>query len=165
MGKFDKIRFIACTERLTEIFKYFDKNKEKEILNKIDYINFCVNFPDQDNSAIALPNLKVINRVSFEEENISLFKLLYKVDFINQVLINNESIFKDNLDFFLNKNIKLLVWNVGNLDNEEAENILKIKGLEYLIINKQLLKGVKIFENVKIKVIDEKYYIDDIYRL
>ena len=65
----------------------------------------------------------------------------------------------------MNKNIISLIWNAENLDNDEAENILKIKGLEYLVINKKLIKDMKIFEHIKIKIIDKKYYIDDIYRL
>ena len=65
----------------------------------------------------------------------------------------------------MNKNITSLIWNAENLDNDEAENILKIKGLEYLVINKKLIKDMKIFERIKIKIIDKKYYIDDIYRL
>ena len=160
-----KFDLFVCMKRLIELFKYFNENNEKEILSKIDYINFCVNFLDDNDNVIALPGLEVINRVSFDDDNICLLKLLNDVKIINQVLINNGSIFKNNLNFFLNKNITSLIWNAENLDNDEAENILKIKGLEYLVINKKLIKDMKIFERIKIKIIDKKYYIDDIYRL
>ena len=146
-------------ERMGQLFKYWNKNNEKEILEKINYINYMV-MPELNGDEFI--QLNKINYINFVNENQCLVQLLKDVKCINQVIIKENNWFEKNIDFLSNKDIASIVWNKNDLTNNEYENILKIKSIKYLILDDQIIKkNNNMFKKEnKFKIIPKDYFID-----
>lgn len=145
--------------RLAQLFEYWNKKKENEILEKINYINYMVEIGLNDNDII---ELNKINLIYFSNENRFLVRLLKNVKSVNQVVIKDKNLFEKNTEFFMNKDIYSVVWNPSNLTKEECETLLKIKSLKYLIVDdKSINNNGSLWKNYpQIKIIPKKYYVD-----
>ena len=145
--------------RLAQLFEYWNQKNENEILEKINYINYMVEIDLNDNDII---ELNKINLIYFNYENRYLVQLLKNVKSINQVVIKEKNIFEENIEFFMNKDIYSIVWNLPSLNKEDLENLLKIKSLKFLIVDDKLINhNESLFKNSpKIKIIPKKYYVD-----
>ena len=145
--------------RLAQLFEYWNQKNENEILEKINYINYIVEIDLNENDII---ELNKINLIYFNNENRYLVQLLKNVKSVNQVVIKDKSIFEEKTEFFMNKDIYSIVWNLPNLTKEECEKILKIKALKYLIVEDKLINNNEplLKNSSKIKIVPKKYYID-----
>lgn len=145
--------------RLAQLFEYWNQKKENEILEKINYINYMVEIDLNDNDNI---ELNKINLIYFNNENCYLVKLLKNVKIVNQIVIKEKNIFEENMEFFMNKDIYSVVWNLPNLTKEECEKLLKIKSLKYLIVDDNLINNNEslLKNSLKIKIVPKKYYFD-----
>ena len=67
-----------------------------------------------------------------------------------------------NIEFFTEKNICSIVWNKSELNSNEYENLMKIKSLNYLILDEKIINdNAGLFKNEhKFKIIPKIYYID-----
>ena len=124
--------------RMGQLFEYWNKNNENEILDKINYINFMVSADLNGNDKI---QLNKINCININNENQCLIQLLKDVKYINQVIINENNWIEKNIDFLSNKDIVSIVWNMNNLTNNDYENLLEIKTIKYLILDGQIIKN------------------------
>ena len=146
-------------ERLAQLIDFWNKNKEKEILDKINYINFEVGAELNGSESI---QLNKINNIYFNNDNRCLIQLLKDVKIVNQVLIQEKSLLDKNIEFFTEKNICSIVWNKSELNSNEYENLMKIKSLNYLILDEKIINdNAGLFKNEhKFKIIPKIYYID-----
>jgi hypothetical protein len=143
-------------KRMEQLFEYWTKNKENEILEKINYINFVVE-PELDGKEF-IP-LNKINVINFTE---SMTTILKDIKIVNQIAIKDVNWIKKNINFFENKNIISIHLNKNNFTNDEYEFLLKIKTLKYLILDDKIIKSNDNLLNNQnhFKVISENYYID-----
>ena len=118
-------------ERLNQLFEYWNKNNEKEILEKIDYINFVVEAELNGNEKIQLNS---INRINFINENICLAQLLKEVKNVNQIVVKNKNFLKNNLDFLKDKNVCSIVLDIKDLTSDEFENLKKLKNIKHFVL-------------------------------
>ena len=146
-------------ERLAQLIDFWNKNKEKEILDKINYINFEVGAELNGSESI---QLNKINNIYFNNDNRCLIQLLKDVKIVNQVLLQEKSLLDKNIEFFTEKNICSIVWNKSELNSNEYENLMKIKSLNYLILDEKIINdNAGLFKNEhKFKIIPKIYYID-----
>ena len=145
--------------RLAQLFEYWNQKNENKILEKINYINYMVEIDLNDNDII---ELNKINLIYLNYENRYLVQLLKNVKSINQVVIKEKNIFEENIEFFMNKDIYSIVWELPNLTKEECEKLLKIKSLKYLIVDDKVINNNETLlkNSLKIKIIPKKYYVD-----
>ena len=146
-------------ERLAQLIDFWNNNKEKEILDKINYINFEVGAELNGSESI---QLNKINNIYFNNDNRCLIQLLKDVKIVNQVLLQEKSLLDKNIEFFTEKNICSIVWNKSELNSNEYENLMKIKSLNYLILDEKIINdNAGLFKNEhKFKIIPKIYYID-----
>ena len=146
-------------ERLAQLIDFWNKNKEKEILDKINYINFEVGAELNETESI---QINKINNIYFNNDNRCLIQLLKDVKIVNQVLLQEKSLLDKNIEFFTEKNICSIVWNKSELNSNEYENLMKIKSLNYLILDEKIINdNAGLFKNEhKFKIIPKIYYID-----
>ena len=146
-------------ERFEQLIKYWNKNQENVILDKINYINYVVGTDLNGNEII---QLNKINTIYFNNDNRCLIQILKNVKNITQVLIQEKDLFEKNIEFFTNKNVYSIVWNGSELINNEYENLLKIKSLNYLILDDKIINNNEEFlkKEHKFKIIPKRYYID-----
>ena len=160
----NSIKFDLSNEfqRIGQLFKYWNKNNENEILNKINYINFIVSSNLNGNEKI---QLNKINNIYFNNENECLIQLLKDVKYINQIIIKeNKCIDKNIIDFLINKDITSIVWNKNDIANDEYENLLKIKSIKYLILDNKIIKNYEnLFKKEKFRIIPKEFFIDATY--
>ena len=150
-------------ERLGQLFEYWNKNKENEIFEKINYINFIVEPELNGNELI---ELNKINNINLINENKCLIQLLKNTKIVNQVIVKEKSIFEKNIEFFMNKDIISIVWNKEDFSQNDLDNLLKIKSIKYFIIDDKISSENKNLssKNIKFKIIPKKYYIDTPYK-
>jgi hypothetical protein len=146
-------------ERMNQLLEFWNKNNEKIILERINYINFIVEAELKGNESI---ELNKINCINFTNENNCLISLLKDVKIVNHVIIKDNNLLEKNLEFFTNKDILVVAWNKEELTEGEFENLLKIKSVKYIILDYKiiqekanLLKGSHNF-----KIIPKMNYID-----
>ena len=146
-------------ERFEQLIKFWNKNQENVILDKINYINYVVGTDLNGNEII---QLNKINTIYFNNDNRCLIQILKNVKNVNQVLIQEKDLFEKNIEFFINKNVYSIVWNGSELINNEYENLLKIKSLNYLILDDKIINNNEEFlkKEHKFKIIPKRYYID-----
>ena len=146
-------------ERFEQLIKFWNKNQENVILDKINYINYVVGTDLNGNEII---QLNKINTIYFNNDNRCLIQILKNVKNVNQVLIQEKDLFEKNIEFFTNKNVYSIVWNGSELINNEYENLLKIKSLNYLILDDKIINNNEEFlkKEHKFKIIPKRYYID-----
>ena len=141
-------------ERLMQLFEYWNKNNEKEILEKIDYINFVVEAELNGNEKIILNR---INNINFVNENKCLVKLLQDVKNVNQIIIKDKNFLDKNIDFLKEKNIGSIVLEIKDLTLNEFENLTKLKNAEYYVLEDEVLKNKEILDknqsNYKFKIL------------
>jgi hypothetical protein len=169
--------FTTLAEIQANNYKYIEKEKVEDIINiYLDEITlerkkkykpkflFNYNIPGFYNFYINISNYinKNINLIYFNNENRYLVQLLKNVKSVNQVVIKDKSIFEEKTEFFMNKDIYSIVWNLPNLTKEECEKILKIKALKYLIVDDKLINNNEPFlkNSSKIKIVPKNNYID-----
>ena len=146
-------------KRLAQLFEYWVNNKEKDILAKINYINFVIEAELTGNELIPLNKINVINYIN---ENICLSKLLKDIKIVNQIVIKGNNCLEKNINFFDNKNIISIVWDNKDLTKNEFESLVKIKTLKYLILDDNAFKANDYLLKNKFhfKIIAKNYYID-----
>ena len=125
-------------ERFEQLINYWEKNNEKKILDKINYINMPVS--DCINHDKPLP-LNLINVFDFKNDNVSLLNAFNEIQTINQIIINDSaSIEKIKNLISKNKNIISIVLNqINNLDKNEFDLLKQIKSLKYLIADDNII--------------------------
>ena len=146
-------------QRMGQLFEYWNKNNENEILDKINYINFIVSADLNGDEKLKLNKIHCIN---FDNENQCLIQLLKDVKCINQAIIKENNMIEKNIYFFVNKDITSIVWNKIDLTKNEYDNLLKIKSIKYLILDDKIIKN---YENLfkkenKFKLIPKEFFID-----
>ena len=141
---------------MEQLFEYWTKNGEKDILEKINYINFVVE-PELNGKEFIL--LNKINVINFTE---TITTILKDLKIVNQIVIKDVNWIKKNINFFENKNIISIHLNKNNFTDEEFEFLLKIKTLKYLILNDMIIKSNDNLLNNQyhFKFIPENSYID-----
>ena len=146
-------------QRLKQLFEYWNKKNENEILEKIDSINFIVEAEIKENDKI---QLNKINRINFINENKCLVKLLNDVKNVNQIVIKDKNFLEKNIGFLKEKNICSIVLDIKDLSLDEFEKIKKFENIRYYIMDDELIKNKEFLnqnnEN-KIKIIPKSYCI------
>ena len=139
-------------ERLKQLIEYWNKNNEKLILEKIDYINFVVEAELNDNELIQLNTINYVN-----ENNCLILNLLNNIKNINQVKFKNRALINS---FLSNKNITSIV--LDDITNDEYENLLKNKTVKYLILEDNIIKSKEqlLKKAHKFKIIPKRFYIE-----
>ena len=154
----NSIKFDLFNEykRMEQLFEYWTKNGENDILEKINYINFVVEPELNGKEFIPLNKINVIN---FTE---TMTTILKDLKIVNQIVIKDVNWIKKNINFFENKNIISIHLNKNNFTDEEFEFLLKIKTLKYLILNDMIIKSNDNLLNNQyhFRVIPENSYID-----
>jgi len=145
-------------ERLNQLFEYWNKNNEKEILEKINYINFIVEADLNGDESI---QLNKINMINFVNENECLINILKNVKNINQVIIKKQNWIKNNIEFLNNKDIISIV--LDDITDNDYETLLKTKTIKYLILDDKIIKAKekKLKKEHKFKIIPKTYYIEN----
>ena len=146
-------------ELMGQLFEYWNNNNEKEILERINYINFVVGVDLTGNEKIVLNKINVIN---FINDNQCLPKLLKDVKNVNQIIIKDNNWLEKNIDFLKDKNIISIMMNKKELTNNEYESLLKIKSIKYLILDDNIIKSSdNLLKNQHpFKIIPKNNYID-----
>ena len=150
-------------ERMAQLFKYWNNNNEKQILEKIDYITFINPAKLNGNEKI---QLNKINRIGlFTESDKCFLHLLKDVKNVNQIIIKDKKLFDKNLfDFIKEKNICYIILDIEDLKQDECENFIKVKKDDYFILDDELFKNKefmnKIQEEYKLKVIPKLCYVN-----
>ena len=146
-------------ERMNQLLEFWNKNNEKIIIERINYINFIFEAELKGNESV---KLNKINCINFTNENNCLISLLKDVKIVNHVIIKDSNLLEKNMEFFTNKDILVVAWNKEELTDGEFENLLKIKSVKYIILDDKiiqekanLLKGSHNF-----KIIPKMNYID-----
>ena len=110
-------------ERFEQLIKYWNKNQENVILDKINYINFVVG---TDLNGNEITQLNKINTIYFNNDNRCLIQILKNVKNVNQVLIQEKDLFEKNIEFFTNKNVFSIVLFHYHLNQSQQHNLYNL---------------------------------------
>ena len=152
-----KFELFNSFDRLEQLINYWELEKENEILNKINYINFIVS--DGSNNGKSL-KLKKINLFDFKNDNNLLLSSLKEIEVINQVIIDQETPF-ENINKLLseNKNIISIIVKNDELSKNELDLLMQIKNLKYLILDEKIIKENNLNKGgYQINIIPKKYF-------
>ena len=148
------IKFITYCDfkLLIQLIRYWEENNEKEILDRINYINEEIEGDFEDNNSIKLNN---INFILLKDGN-NLEKLLKNVEKFNQIKIEGK---QDNNEF-LEKKIASIVWK-KNIEEKDLVKIAQIKSLKWIIVDVDDITSIRnMGKNYNFKFIPMKYFIN-----
>jgi hypothetical protein len=152
-----KFELYNCFPRLEQLINYWKKNDEKEILNKINYINFVVS--DGGNIETILP-LNKLNVFDFKNDNFTLINTLKEIKVINQVILNKSDSLQGIKNLLTYKiNLNSIVIMKDNLEKDELNFLKQIKNLKYLILDDKIINENKMNEGgYPFMIISKKYF-------
>ena len=152
-----KFELYNCFPRLEQLINYWKKNDEKEILNKINYINFVVS--DGGNIETILP-LNKLNVFDFKNDNFTLISTLKEIKVINQVILNKSDSLQGIKNLLTYKvNLNSIVIMKDNLEKDELNFLKQIKNLKYLILDDKIINENKMNEGgYPFMIISKKYF-------
>ena len=152
-----KFELFNSFDRMEQLINYWELEKENEILNKINYINFIVS--DGSNNGKSL-KLKKINLFDFKNDNNLLLSSLKEIEVINQVIIDQDTHF-ENINKLLseNKNIISIIVKNDKLSKNELDLLMQIKNLKYLILDEKIIKENNLNKGgYQFNIIPKKYF-------
>ena len=152
-----KFELYNCFPRLEQLINYWKKNDEKEILNKINYINFIVS--DGGNIETILP-LNKLNLFDYKNDNFTLISTLKEIKVINQVILNKSDSLQGIKNLLTYKvNLNSIVIMKDNLEKDELNFLKQIKNLKYLILDDKIINENKMNEGgYPFMIISKKYF-------
>ena len=154
-----KFELFNSFDRMEQLINFWKLKNEKEILDKINYINFIVSDGSNNGKSIKLDKINVFD---FKNDNSLLINSLKEIKTINQVIIDKSTSI-DNINKLLsgNKNITSIVISNDQLSKNELNLFMQIKNLKYLILDEKIIKENNLNEGgYQFNIIPKKYFIN-----
>ena len=140
-----KFELFNCYDRMQQLINFWIAQKENEILDKINYINFIVS--DGSNNGKNL-GLKKLNVFDFKNDNSTLINSMKKIDVINQVILDKSTSVERITNLIEGNNNKIISFVImkDTLTKNELDLIKQIKNLKYLILDEKIINETKMNE-------------------
>ena len=154
-----KFELFNSFDRMEQLINFWKLKNEKEILDKINYINFIVSDGSNNGKSIKLDKINVLD---FKNDNSLLINSLKEIKTINQVIIDKSTSI-ENINKLLsgNKNITSIVISNDQLSKNELNLFMQIKNLKYLILDEKIIKENNLNEGgYQFNIIPKKYFIN-----
>ena len=154
-----KFELFNSFDKMEQLINFWQLKNEKEILDKINYINFIVSDGSNNGKSIKLDKLNVFD---FKNDNSLLVNSLKEIKTINQVIIDKSTSI-ENINKLLsgNKNITSIIIRNDQLSKNELNLFMQIKNLKYLILDEKIIKENNLNEGgYQFNIIPKKYFIN-----